>query len=98
MSKVEPWDLMAHLKSHQHTLAQSFQITLASSILPQCGVPENSPLPRHFTTWEKEFFEIGAVSFKYLVTLFHQGVEGRIDDVVLVEVKSVGAGVYTLHA
>ncbi|TYJ12143.1 hypothetical protein E1A91_A11G328700v1, partial [Gossypium mustelinum] len=32
LSKVEPWDLMADLKSHLQTLyAQSFRITLASS-------------------------------------------------------------------
>jgi hypothetical protein len=42
------------------------------------GVLENSPLPCHFTTREEEFFEIGAVSFKHLVTLLCQGVEGRL--------------------
>ncbi|EYU24767.1 hypothetical protein MIMGU_mgv1a022251mg, partial [Erythranthe guttata] len=36
LSRVEPWDLMTDLKSHLQTLyAQSFRITLASSILPQ---------------------------------------------------------------
>ncbi|EYU34371.1 hypothetical protein MIMGU_mgv1a022967mg, partial [Erythranthe guttata] len=36
LSRVEPWDLMTDLKSHLKTLyAQSFRITLASSILPQ---------------------------------------------------------------
>jgi hypothetical protein len=58
-----------------------------------CGIPENNPLPRHLTTREEEFFEIGTISFKHLATLMRQGVEGRLDDVVLVEVESVGAGV-----
>ncbi|KAL3024945.1 hypothetical protein AAZX31_04G152000 [Glycine max] len=36
LSKVEPWDLTANLKSHLQTLyAQSFRITLASFILSQ---------------------------------------------------------------
>ncbi|PVH66381.1 hypothetical protein PAHAL_1G230400 [Panicum hallii] len=35
LSRVEPWDLTADLKSHLQTLyAQSFRITLASSVLP----------------------------------------------------------------
>ncbi|RZB75352.1 putative leucine-rich repeat receptor-like protein kinase [Glycine soja] len=35
LSRVEPWDLTANLKSHLQTLyAQSFRITLASSVLP----------------------------------------------------------------
>ncbi|KAL4276178.1 hypothetical protein AHAS_Ahas20G0181200 [Arachis hypogaea] len=34
LSRVEPWDLTANLKSHLQTLyAQSFRITLASSVL-----------------------------------------------------------------
>jgi hypothetical protein len=44
------------------------------------------------------FFKIGSVSFKHLVTLLCQGVKGRLDDVVLIEVGSVGARVSTLHA
>ncbi|KAG9438473.1 hypothetical protein H6P81_021579 [Aristolochia fimbriata] len=36
LSRVEPWDLTADLKSHPQTLyAQSFRITLASSVLPR---------------------------------------------------------------
>ncbi|XLS71521.1 hypothetical protein HN51_028386 [Arachis hypogaea] len=36
LSRVEPWDLTANLKSHLQTLyAQSFRITLASSVLPR---------------------------------------------------------------
>jgi hypothetical protein len=42
--------------------------------------------------------EIGVVSFECLATLLRQGVEGRLDDVVLVEVRSIGAGFSTLHA
>jgi hypothetical protein len=62
-----------------------------------CGVLENGSLPHHFAMREEEFFEIGAVSFECLATILRQGVEGRLDDVVLVEVESVGAGVFTLH-
>ncbi|KAL8523994.1 hypothetical protein ACS0TY_013813 [Phlomoides rotata] len=36
LSRVEPWDLTADLKSHLQTLyAQSFRITFASSVLPR---------------------------------------------------------------
>ncbi|KAL4306189.1 hypothetical protein AHAS_Ahas16G0153400 [Arachis hypogaea] len=36
LSRVEPWDLTANLKSHLQTLyVQSFRITLASSVLPR---------------------------------------------------------------
>ncbi|CAK9251016.1 unnamed protein product [Sphagnum jensenii] len=36
LSRVEPWDLTADLRSHLQTLyAQSFRITLASSVLPR---------------------------------------------------------------
>jgi hypothetical protein len=38
------------------------------------------------------------VSFECLVTLLHQGVEGGLEDVALVEVGSVVFGVSTLHA
>jgi hypothetical protein len=47
---------------------------------------------------EEEFLEIGAISFKGHATILRQGVEGRLDDVVLVEVRSVGAGAPPLHA
>jgi hypothetical protein len=47
---------------------------------------------------EEELFEIGDVSFECLATLLHQGVEGGFEDVALVEVKSVIAGVSTIHA
>jgi hypothetical protein len=64
----------------------------------QRGALENGPLLCHFTTGEEGFFEIGMVSFKCLATLLRQGVEGRLDDVVLVEVRSIGVLVSILHA
>jgi hypothetical protein len=47
---------------------------------------------------EEELFEIGDVSFECLATLLRQGVKGGFEDVALVEVKSVIAGVSTIHA
>jgi hypothetical protein len=55
-------------------------------------------MSRHFIAREEELFMIGAVSFKCLVTHLRQGVEGSLEYVVLVEVGSVVAGVFTLHA
>jgi hypothetical protein len=63
----------------------------------QCSILENSPLPRHFITREEELSEISNVSFECLATLLHQGVEVGFEDVALVEVGSVAAGVSTLH-
>jgi hypothetical protein len=48
--------------------------------------------------WEEELFEISAVSFERHASHLHQGVEGGLEDVVLVEVGSVGARISTLHA
>jgi hypothetical protein len=62
------------------------------------GIPENSPMLHHFAMREEELFKIGAVSLERLATLLCQGVEGRLEDVVLVKVRSIGAGVSTLHA
>jgi hypothetical protein len=56
------------------------------------------PLSHHFTTQEEELLEIGMVMFKHLVTLLRQGVECRLDDVVLIEVGFVDAEVSTIHA
>jgi hypothetical protein len=64
----------------------------------RCSVLENGPLPRHLATQEKELSEIGDVSFKCLSTLLCQGVEGGLEDVALVEVGSVVAGVSILHS
>jgi hypothetical protein len=64
----------------------------------RCSVLENSPIPHHFTTREEGLFKIDAVCFKRLMALLHQGVEGRLEDVALVEVRSIIAGVSTLHA
>jgi hypothetical protein len=63
----------------------------------RCSIPENNPLPHHFATQEEELSEIGNVSFERLSTLLHQGVEGEFEDVALVEVGSIVAGVSTLH-
>jgi hypothetical protein len=64
----------------------------------RCSISENSPLLCHFTTHEEELFEIGTVSFERLATLLRQGVEGGLEDVGLIDVRSVGAKVSTLHA
>jgi hypothetical protein len=64
----------------------------------RCSISENSPLRRHFATREEELFEVSAESFECLVTLLHQGVEGRPEDVILIEVGSVIAEVSTLYA
>jgi hypothetical protein len=63
----------------------------------RCSIPENSPPPCHFTTQEEEIFEISAVSLERLMSLLRQGVEGRFEDAVIVEVGFVGAGVSSLH-
>jgi hypothetical protein len=47
---------------------------------------------------EEELYEINDVSFKHLSTLLRQGVEGGFEDIALVKVGSVVAGVSTLHA
>jgi hypothetical protein len=54
-------------------------------------------MSQHFTAREEELFNIGTVSFKHLVTLLRQGVEGGFEDVALIEVGSVVAAVSTLH-
>jgi hypothetical protein len=64
----------------------------------RCSIPENSPLPCHLTTREEELSKIGDVSFERLSTLLRQGVECGFEDVALVEVGSIVAGVSTLHA
>jgi hypothetical protein len=64
----------------------------------QRGVHENGPLSCHFAKREEEFFEIGTVGFECLAILLCQGVESRLEDIVLIEVGSVGAGISTLHA
>jgi hypothetical protein len=61
------------------------------------NVLENSPMSRHFTVREEELFKIGTVSFERLMTLLRQGVEGRLKNVVLIEVGSVIAEVSTFH-
>jgi hypothetical protein len=63
-----------------------------------CGILENNPMSCHFTLWEEELFNIGMISFERLATLLHQDIEGGLEDVALVKVKSVVARVSTLHA
>jgi hypothetical protein len=63
----------------------------------RCSISENSPLPRHLTTRDEELSGIDDVSFERLSTLLHQGVKGGFEDVALVKVESVVAGVSTLH-
>jgi hypothetical protein len=64
----------------------------------RCSIPENGALSRHLATREEELFEIGDVSFERLLTLLRQSVRGGFEDVTLVEVGSIVAGVSTLHA
>jgi hypothetical protein len=51
----------------------------------------------HFATREEELFKIDMVFFKRLTTLLHQGVEGRLKDVALVEDGFIVARVSTLY-
>jgi hypothetical protein len=62
------------------------------------SILENSPISRHSAAREEELFKNGTVNFKCLVTLLYQGVEGGLQDVALVKVGSIVAGVSTLHA
>jgi hypothetical protein len=62
------------------------------------GVLENSPSSHHLTMLKEELLKIGMARFKRLVTLLRQGVKGGLEDVALVEVRSVVAGVSPLHA
>jgi hypothetical protein len=55
-------------------------------------------LSHHLTTRREELLKIGAVCFERLATLLRQGVEGGLEDVALVGVRSVMARVSTLHA
>src|SRR5690606_9202770 len=60
LSRAEPWDLTADLKSHLQTLyAQSFRITLASSVLPRLlaqSYPMLIPqIPSLLLLWEQKF-------------------------------------------
>jgi hypothetical protein len=59
---------------------------------------ENSPLSHHLTTREEVLLKIGMVRFECLVTLLRQHVKGGLEDVALVEVRSIVARVSTLHA
>jgi hypothetical protein len=62
------------------------------------SILENSPMSHHFTMREEELFKIGMVRIECLATLLHQGIEGGLENVSLVGVRSVVAGVFTLRA
>jgi hypothetical protein len=64
----------------------------------QRSVLKDGPLSRHLTTQKEEFLKIGAVCFERLATLLRQGVEGELEEVALVEGRSVVARISTLHA
>jgi hypothetical protein len=64
----------------------------------RCSIPENNPLPRHLTMLEEDLSDIGDVSFERLSTILRQSVKGGFKDVFLIEVRSIIAGVSTLHA
>jgi hypothetical protein len=46
----------------------------------------------------EELLQISAMTLERLGTLLHQGVKGGLDDVVLVEVRSIDARASLLHA
>jgi hypothetical protein len=52
----------------------------------------------HLVKREEELFKIATVRFERLMTLLHQGVEGGLEDIALVEVRSVVARASTPHA
>jgi hypothetical protein len=62
------------------------------------GVLEDAPPTASLRQVREEFLEVSEIGFKRLMTLLRQGVEGRLDDVILVGVGSIVAGVSTLHA
>jgi hypothetical protein len=61
-------------------------------------VLEDGPLPRYLITQVEELLQIGMVSLEHFASLLRQGVKGGLDDVVLVEVRSVDVGASLLHA
>jgi hypothetical protein len=55
------------------------------------GVLENSPFSHHLVMRKEELLKIGAVCFECLATLLRQGVDGGLENVSLVAVRSVVA-------
>jgi hypothetical protein len=47
---------------------------------------------------KEELLKIGSIRFRRPATLLRQGVEGGLEDIALVEVRAVVAGVFTFHA
>jgi hypothetical protein len=56
------------------------------------------PLSSHLVTRVEELLQISAVTLECLATFLHQGVEGGLDDAVLVKFGSIDAGASLLHA
>jgi hypothetical protein len=64
----------------------------------RCCVLEDAPLSSHLVTRVEELLQISAVTLECLATFLHQGVEGGLDDAVLVKFGSIDAGASLLHA
>jgi hypothetical protein len=64
----------------------------------ECCILNDGPLPRYLITQVEKLLQTSAVSIECFVTLLHQGVQGGLDDVVLVEVGSIDAEASLLHA
>jgi hypothetical protein len=58
----------------------------------------NDSLSYHLVMGVEELLQISAMALERLGTLLHQGVKGGLDDVVLVEVRSIDARASLLHA
>jgi hypothetical protein len=58
---------------------------------------EDESLP-HYLTRVEELVYIRVVRLERLAILLRQGVEGRLDDIMLIEVRSVDVGAFFLHA
>jgi hypothetical protein len=63
-----------------------------------CCILLDEPLSRSLVTQEEELIHLLVVGLERLAIFDCQVVKSRIDDVVLVEVGSVGAGASYLHA
>jgi hypothetical protein len=55
-------------------------------------------LSPYLITQEEELIHLCAVGLERLEIFLCHGVEGRLDDVVLVDLKSIGVGPSFLHA
>jgi hypothetical protein len=57
----------------------------------------DEPLSCHLITQQEDLIYLLVIGLECLAILLRQVVEGRLDDVALVEVRSIGAGVSFLH-